>query len=240
MGNDRKKGEEISDGEGAVVHRVFREVSGGISYPILIKTNYSDLALLMKVKLKVRALWSVVEKGGANVEEMIALNMLGSAVQPEMEPSIVKMETVKKAWDAIATMRVRDDRVNKSTTQQLRRKFDMATCGDKETVEDYTLCLDSLAAHLATLGKVVKETQIVEKMLHGLPSWFKHIIISIKTLLDVSTMSVVDLTGHLKEMEEAIKEPLDTMQQEGELYLMEEEWDAWRKKRKAANGLDGG
>jgi hypothetical protein len=107
MGNDGKKGEESSDGEGAVVPRVVREVSGGISYPVLTKTNYSNLALLMKVKLKARALWSVVEKGGADVEEeMIALNKLISAVQPEMVPSIAKMETVKEAWDAIATMRV--------------------------------------------------------------------------------------------------------------------------------------
>jgi hypothetical protein len=56
MGNDGKKGEESSDGEGAVVPRVVHEVSGGISYPVLTKTNYSNLALLMKVKLKARAL----------------------------------------------------------------------------------------------------------------------------------------------------------------------------------------
>jgi hypothetical protein len=37
---------------------------------------------------------------------MIALNKLISAVQPEMVPSIAKMETVKEACDAIATMRV--------------------------------------------------------------------------------------------------------------------------------------
>jgi hypothetical protein len=116
----------------------------------------------------------------------------------------------------------------------------MATCGDKETVEDYALCLNILVAHLTTMGKVVKETQIVEKMLHGLPSWLKHITISIKTLLDVSTMCVADLTGHLKEAEEAFKEPPDTIQHEGKLYLMDEEWYAWCKKRKAVNGLDGG
>jgi hypothetical protein len=33
---------------------VIREVGGGSSYPTLTKTNYSDWALLMKVKLKVR------------------------------------------------------------------------------------------------------------------------------------------------------------------------------------------
>jgi hypothetical protein len=43
---------------------VVREVSSEISYPVLTKTNYSDWALLMMVKLKGRALWNAVEKGG--------------------------------------------------------------------------------------------------------------------------------------------------------------------------------
>jgi hypothetical protein len=240
MAGDGKKGDE-SSGTGAVVQRVVREVSGGISYPVLTKINYSDWALLMKVKLKARALWSAVEKGGADVqEEMMALDALCSAVPPEMVPSIAKMETAKEAWDAIATMRVGDGRVKKSTAQQLRRKFDLATCGEAETVEDYALRLNSLAAHLATLGEEVKETQIVEKMLRTLPARFKQITIAIKTLLDVSTMGVADLTGRLKEAEEAFEEPPATMQHEGKLYLTEEEWEARKVRREAENQAAGG
>jgi hypothetical protein len=41
---------------GGAVQRVIREVGGGSSYPTLTKTNYSDWALLMKVKLKARGL----------------------------------------------------------------------------------------------------------------------------------------------------------------------------------------
>jgi hypothetical protein len=65
-----------------VVQRVVREVSGGISYPILTKSNYSDWALLMKVKLKARALWSAVEHNESDVqEEMMALDALCNAVR---------------------------------------------------------------------------------------------------------------------------------------------------------------
>jgi hypothetical protein len=123
-----------------VIQRVIREVSGGGSYPVLTKTNYSDWALLMKVKLKARALWSVIEDGGADSqEEMMALDVLCGAVPPEMVPMIAKMETAKKAWNAIATLRIGDDRVKKSTAQQLRRKFDLAMFEDGETVEDFAL-----------------------------------------------------------------------------------------------------
>jgi hypothetical protein len=48
-------------------------------------------------------------------------------------------------------------------------------------------------------------------------------MITIKTLLDVSTLSVADLTGRLKEAEEAFEEVMTLLQQDGKLYLTEEE-----------------
>jgi hypothetical protein len=131
-------------------------------------------------------------------------------------------------------MRVGDDRAKKVTMQQLRWKFDLATFDDGETVEDYALHLSGMVAHLATLGEEVKDGEIVAKMLRSMPPRFKQITIAIKTLLDVSTMSVIDLTGRLKEAKEAFEEAPTSLQQDGKLYLTEE-WDAWRKKREAEN-----
>jgi hypothetical protein len=65
-------------------------------------------------------------------------------------------------------------------------------------------------------------------------------MITIKTLFDVSTMSVADLTRRLKEAEEAFEEVPTSLQQDGKLYLTEEEWDAWRKKRETENHSDNG
>jgi hypothetical protein len=110
--------------DGVVIQRVIHEVGGGSSYPALTKTNYFDWALLMNVKLKERALWSVIEGGGADQqEEMMALDALCGVVPPEMAPTIAKKETTKEAWDAIATMRVGDNHVKKVMTQQLRRSI---------------------------------------------------------------------------------------------------------------------
>ena len=141
----------------------------------------------------------------------MALDALCGAVPPEMVPMIAKMETVKKAWDTIATLRIGDDRVKKSTAQQLRRKFDLAMFEDGETVEDFALRLNNMAAHLATLGEEVKDAEIVTKILRCLPPRFKQIAIAIKTLLDVSMMTVADLTGRLKEAEEAFEEAPATL-----------------------------
>jgi hypothetical protein len=111
---------------------------------------------------------------------------------------------------------------------------------DGVTVEDYTLRLSGMMVHLTTLGEEVKGGEIIAKMLRSLPPCFKHITIAIKTLLNVSTMSVVDLTGRLKEAEEVFKEALTLLQQDGKLYLTVEEWDARRKKCEAENHSSSG
>jgi hypothetical protein len=97
-------------------------------------------------------------------------------------------------------------------------KFNLTNFDDGETIEDYTLCLSGMAAHLTTLSEEVKDGEIVSKMLQKLPPRFKQI----KTLLDVVTMSAADLTGRLKEPDKTF-------------YLTEEDWDARRKKRETEN-----
>ena len=61
IGSGGKAGDSGEAESGTVVQRVIREVGGGSSYPTLTKTNYADWALLMKVKLKARALWTCIE-----------------------------------------------------------------------------------------------------------------------------------------------------------------------------------
>jgi hypothetical protein len=62
---------------------VIHEVSGGSSYPVLTKTNYSEWASLMKVKLKARLLWNIIKLGGVDEhEEMMALDALCTTALP--------------------------------------------------------------------------------------------------------------------------------------------------------------
>ena len=89
-------------------------------------------------------------------------------------------------------------------------------------MEDYALRLNGMVANLTTLGEVVEETKIVEKMLRIVPSRFKQIVLAIRTLLDTSTLIVADLTGRLKATEESFELP-PSMQHDGKLYLTEEE-----------------
>ncbi|XP_078437633.1 uncharacterized protein LOC144708254 [Wolffia australiana] len=207
-----------------IVQRVIREVSAGTGFPMLTKTNYSEWALLMRVKLKAQLLWSAIEEGGAEPhEEMQVVDALCSAVPSEMWPVIAEKETAKEAWEAIATMRIGDDRVRKTSAQNLRRQFDLATFKEGESVEDYALRLNSMASTLTTLGDKIEETQVVEKIIRSVPQRFRQIVVAITTLLDVSTLTVADLTGRLKAAKDAFEETPSSMHHEGKLYLTEEE-----------------
>ncbi|XP_078438588.1 uncharacterized protein LOC144709056 [Wolffia australiana] len=220
-----------------IVQRVIREVSAGTGFPMLTKTNYSEWALLMRVKLKARQLWSAIEEGGAEpYEEMQVVDVLCSAVPSEMWPVIAEKETAKEAWEAIATMRIGDDRVRKMSAQNLRRQFDLATFKEGESVEDYALRLNSMASTLTTLGDKIEETQVVEKIIRSVPQRFRQIVVAITTLLDVSTLTVADLTGRLKAAEDAFEETPSSMHHEGKLYLTEEEWNARQKKQYVGRG----
>jgi Glu-tRNA(Gln) amidotransferase subunit E-like FAD-binding protein len=127
-------------------------------------------------------------------------------------------------------MGVGGDRMKKATTCQLHQKFNPSILNDGETIMDYTLRLSSMAVYLTMLDEEVKDSMIIAKMLLSLPPHFKHITIEIKTLFDVSIMSVVDLIGWLKVVEEAFEEALTSLQQNGKLFLTEDEWDAQSKK----------
>jgi hypothetical protein len=96
MAGGKRFRDDDTSKDGVVIQRVIYEVGGGSSYPALTKSNYTDWALLMKVKLKVRALWSVIENGGVDQqEEMMVLDALCRAVPPEMVPTIAKKEMAK-------------------------------------------------------------------------------------------------------------------------------------------------
>jgi hypothetical protein len=114
---DDAAGSRVKEGT-TMVQQIVREVGSGTVFPLHTKTNYSDWAVLMRVKLKAQGLWAAVDKGGVDpLEDMMALDAFVSAVPPEMVVTVVDKSSAKEAWDAIATMRVGDDRVNKATVQ---------------------------------------------------------------------------------------------------------------------------
>jgi hypothetical protein len=153
----------------------------------------------MKVKLKARGLWWAIDVGDVDdQEDMMALDALCSAVPPEMARVISDKETTMETWKAIATMRVGDEHVKENSAQELRQEFELATFKDGETVEDFALCLMGMQASQQTLGVVLEDKQLVFKILHSAPTRYQQMVVAICTLLDISTLSVVEVTWRLR------------------------------------------
>ena len=125
-------GSELGDSSGTavaaqprkeVVVRTVREVSG-TSWPTLTRTNYGEWSVTMKVKLRARWIWNVVDKGTENEEDnMSALEAILTAVPPKYREPLGAKSSTKEAWEAVAAMRVGSGRAKKATTQLLKQEY---------------------------------------------------------------------------------------------------------------------
>jgi hypothetical protein len=87
-----------------VVEQVIEKVAlvGPADYPMLMKTNYNQWSLLMKIKLRARGLWSAFESSDIEFQlDRMALDVICSAVPAEMVTTLATKDTIMEAWDSI-------------------------------------------------------------------------------------------------------------------------------------------
>jgi hypothetical protein len=110
--------------------------AGPTNYPMLTKTSYNQWSLLMKIKLKARGLWNVIEPSDDEFQlDQMALNTICSAVPTEMVTTLATKDTAVEAWESIRTMQIGDDHMRKASTQRVRREYEMLDFRNGEGVE---------------------------------------------------------------------------------------------------------
>ena len=218
-----------------IVERVIRETGGSRDWPQLTKTNYNEWSLLMKVKLQARHLWDVVEHGDGDFhDDRTALEAICSAVPLELVSSLATKETAHDAWKAIKTLRIGGDRVRKATVQNLRTEYEAISLRDDEAIEDFALRLTGIVQRLATLGDPEPDAKVVAKYLRVVRPRYKQLVISIETLLDISALSIEEITGRLKAVDDV--DPTPPQAASGKLLLTEEQWLERYKKQDSGCG----
>jgi hypothetical protein len=171
----------------------------------------------------VEAARAAVETGNAGEDaEVGVMEALMASTPSEFHEAIGSKNTAKEAWDMLASFRLGLDRAKKAKAQQLRR----------EAVEDFALRLQSTASQLATYGKPVDNEDVVAKLLRVVPTKYAQLALSIETMLDLSTLSLEDVTGRLRAMEDRAPP-----EKEKPKLLLTEEWSArMKEKRKTGEG----
>ncbi|WVZ57966.1 LOW QUALITY PROTEIN: hypothetical protein U9M48_008290 [Paspalum notatum var. saurae] len=183
------------------VVRTVREV-GSAQFPQLTRTNYTDWVVMMKVMLKARGLWSVIKHGTDDKQEdQMALEALLRGVPTEYQSTLGRKKTAKLAWESLEKMRLGDDRVKKA---RLRREYEALKFRDGEKVEDFALRLQALVSELGALGKKMDDEEVVGKYLRAAPKRLEPVVVSMETLLDLSKLTIEDVTRRLRAYEDRL------------------------------------
>ena len=121
--------------------------------------------------------------------------------------------------------------MRESNIEQLRKELSEIRFKDGEFVDDFSMRITGLANSITTLGGSMSETEIVKKMLQVIPNHLEQVAISIETMLSVNDLTVEEVTGRLRNVEQRKKNTVSAVKNEGRLLLTEKEWLARLKLR---------
>jgi hypothetical protein len=190
--------------------------------------------MLMQVNMEAEGIWYAIEPyPDEEIEyrdDRLTLVAILRFVPFEMLPTLRGKHSARAAWDAIKTIRVSVERVRESKAQHLRREFAELTWKEGETVEDFSVRITGLGNNLRMLGDTVSDADIVRKLLDVVPEYLEQVAVAAETLLDLNTVTVEEVTGRLRAVEQRRrKKSTPTVDSQGRLLLTQEEWMAkWK------------
>jgi hypothetical protein len=192
----------------------------------------------------VRNLWETIEPRDVTLQEdRMALDAITSAVPQEMLASLAVKATAAEAWEAVRSLRIGSEAVWNARAQQLRTEFESIRFKEGETVDDFTMRLGSLVVELGTFREVIKEQQVVQKLLRVVPKHLSQVAVAIEVTQDLSKLTLEDVGGRLRAAEDRAMEDdaLPPLRVDDKLLLTEEQWkEKMRQRSNARQGSSGG
>lgn len=134
-----------------------KDVAVGLSYPMLTRTNYTTLALKMKVYMQAHGVWeAVVPKDPkavvADKVDKIVMDAIYQSIPEDILLSVADKETAKDVWDAVKVMCQGGDRVKKVRVQTPKSEFESMSMKDSDSLDDFCLKVSALVTNIRALG----------------------------------------------------------------------------------------
>jgi len=178
--------------------------------------DYDHWRLLMENLLRSKEWWHLIEPGyvepAAGVRETEAektareqlklkdlkvKNYLFSAIDKNVLRTILQKETSAQLWESLRKKYQGNAKVKRAQLQALRREFEVLEMKDGETITDYFSRVMLVVNNMSNNGEVMRESQIVEKILRTLTEKFNYIVVSIEESKDIASLSVDELQSSL-------------------------------------------
>jgi hypothetical protein len=125
-----------------------------LMWPMLTRSNYTEWAMLMQCNYEAMEVWEVIEPRGDGVKRLqdrLAMGCLLRSVPKEMWQMLGSKRTVKDAWAAVKSMRVGAEHVKEVNAQCILKEFENIAFCDGESVDDFAMRINALAADLRTI-----------------------------------------------------------------------------------------
>ena len=182
-------------------------------------------------------LWDAIKYDGADYEQdRHALETLCAAVPPEIGATIATKPTAKLAWEAIEARRVGSDRVRRAALQRLRGEWEGLTFRPDKQVKDFAVRLTNLMEQMVRNGDTdLDEGRAVEKFLRCMPKRYEQLVFSIETLLDLQDLSIDDVAGRFKVVEDRDR----ASEEQGKLLYSEQRRAGCKRGDNAGTAKDG-
>ena len=141
-----------------------------------------------------------------------------------MLATLAVKKTAKEAWDTLKTLRLGAERVRESRAQTLRLNYEEIKFRPGESIDDFAMRLQALANELEILSDPLDKKKVILKLLRIAPKRYKQLCWSIESLVDLKTLSIEELVGRLKVVDE--RDGDDEHDSSSKLMLTEDQWRA--------------
>ena len=139
-----------------------------------------------------------IERNNQVMKDMMALQILQSAVLESIFPRIAHASNAKEAWNALKMEFQGSSQVTMINLQTLRREYENLKMEKSETINDFAAKLINMSNQLRVHGEEKTDYQLVQKVLVSLPQKFDSIVAVLEQTKDLSNLSMTEMIGALK------------------------------------------